>query len=68
MLPVSLLLLVFSFRKLGEEWSVDQDVTNDLEAFTCLMYGHAREKSVNSVRSIMFRKMVGENEELTTKS
>ena len=68
MLPVSLLLLVFSFRKLGEEWSVDQDVTNDLEAFTCLMYGHAREKSVNAVRSIMFRKMVGENEELTTKS
>ena len=61
MLPVSLLLLVFSFRKLGEEWSVDQEVTNDLEAFTCLMYGHAREKSVNSVRSIMLRKMTGEN-------
>ena len=34
----------------------------------CLMYGHAREKSVNTVRSIMLKKMVGVNEELTTKS
>lgn len=69
MLPVLLLLLLlFSFRKLGGEWSVDQEVTDELEAFTCLMYGHAREKSVNTVRSIMLRKMLGENEELTTKS
>ena len=68
MLPVLLLLLVFSYRKLNDEWSVDKEVTDELGAFTCLMYGHAREKSVNSVRSIMLRKMVGENEELTTKS
>ena len=70
MLPVLLLLLLllFSFRKLGDEWFVDQEVTDELEAFTCLMYGHAREKSVNTVRSIMLKKMVGENEELTTKS
>ena len=47
MLPV--LLLLFSFRKLGDKWSVDQEVTDELEAFTCLMYGYAREKSVNSV-------------------
>ena len=40
---------------------------NDLEAFTCLMYGHARERSINSVRSIMLRKMVGEDEQLTVK-
>lgn len=66
MLPV-LLLLLFSFRKLGDKWSVDQEVTDELEAFICLMYGHAREKSVNTVRSIMSRKMVGVNEELTTK-
>ena len=62
MLPV--LLLLFSFRKLGDKWSVDQEVTDELEAFTCLMYGYAREKSVNSV----WRKMVGVNKELTTKS
>jgi len=67
-LPVLLLLLLFPFRKLGDEWSADQDVTDELEAFTCLMYGHAQEKSVNSVRSIMLQKMVGEKQELTTKS
>lgn len=32
------------------------------------MYGHVREKSVNSVRSIMLRKMIGEDETLTTRS
>ena len=32
------------------------------------MYGHAREKSVNTVRSAMLKKMVGENEVLTSKS
>jgi len=65
MLPLLLLLLLFSFRKLGDEWSVDQEVTDELEAFTCLMYGHAREKSVNSVRSIMLRKMVGPSQCVT---
>ena len=40
---------------------------DELEAFTCLMYGHAREKFVNAVRSIMLNKMVGENKKLTTK-
>ena len=61
MLPVLLLLSVFSLRKIGDEWSVDQEVTDELETFACLMYGHAWEKSVNSVRSIMLRKMVVEN-------
>ena len=32
------------------------------------MYGQARAKSVNAVRSIMLKKMVGENEQLTIKS
>ena len=41
---------------------------NEIEAFTCLMYGHAREKSVNTIRSIMLKKLVGEDELLTTKS
>ena len=40
----------------------------DIEGFTCIMYGHVREKSVNSVRSIMLRKMIGEDETLTTRS
>jgi len=37
---------------------------DDLEAFTYLMYGPAREKSVNTVRSIMLKKMVGENSKI----
>ena len=32
------------------------------------MYGHAQDKSVNTGRSAMLKKMVGENEVLTTKS
>ena len=32
------------------------------------MYGYTREKSVNSVRTAMLKKMVGEDELLTTKS
>ena len=42
-------------------------MSNDVEAFTCLMYGHDRERSINSVRSIMLKKMVGEDEQLTVK-
>jgi len=48
---VVVLVFFFSFRKHGDEWSVDQEVTNELEAFTCPIYGHARKKSVNTVRS-----------------
>lgn len=60
--------LILCFRQLGDEWTVKPKVTDDIEAFTCLMYGQAREKSVNAVRSIMLKKMVGEDEKLTTKS
>ena len=41
---------------------------DDIEAFTCLMFGHARERTVNGVRSIMLQKMMGEDDQLTTKS
>jgi len=43
-------------------------MVEDIEAFTCAMYGQAREKSVNSVRSIMLKKMIGEDNTLTTRS
>ena len=55
-------------RLLGEEWSVKPEVQEQLEQFTCIMYGHARETSVNSVRTKMLRKMVGEDKKLTAKS
>lgn len=60
---------MFFLRKLGNDWSIEEEVIDDLEAFTCLMYGQAKEKSLNSVRSIMLKKMVGStDEQLTTKS
>ena len=43
-------------------------MVEDIEAFTCVMYGQACEKSVNNVRSIMLKKMIGEDEMLTTRS
>lgn len=56
------------YRKLGDEWVITEDVMKDIEAFTCLMYGYAREVSVDKVRSIMLKKMVGDDEQLTMKS
>ena len=50
MLPV--LLLLFSFGKLCDEWSEDQEVTDELEAFTCLIYGYVRVKSVSTVKLV----------------
>ena len=45
-------------RSLGDDWSVGAEIIDELEAFTCLMYGYAREKSLNTVRSLMLKKMV----------
>lgn len=56
------------FRKLGDEWFLTQDTLNELEAFTCLMYGYGREKSIDRVRAIMLRKMAGEDARMTTKA
>lgn len=39
-----------------------------LEIFTCMMYNHARDTSVNLVRSKMLKKIVGEDETLSSKS
>ena len=44
------------------------EVQEQLEAFTCAMYGQAREKSVDLVRSKLLKKMVGEDSTLNTKS
>lgn len=58
----------FLFRQLGDDWVVKPEVVADVEAFTCLMYGQGREKSIDVVRTKMLRKMVGEDEKLITKS
>ena len=62
------ILLVFVYSLLCEDWNVSPDVQQQLEQFTCIMYGEARETSVNAVRAKMLRKMVGENQSLTIKS
>ena len=54
--------------KLGDDWNVSTELYEHLEAFTCIMYGYPRATSVNEVRSSMLKKMVGENERLTSKS
>lgn len=55
-------------RSLGDEWSVHDNIIDFLEEFTCVMYGYPKEKSINSVRSIMLKKMVGDGEKMSTKS
>ena len=56
------------FAQLGSEWDLDTKVQTHLEAFTCIMYGHARVTNVDEVRTLMLKKMVGEDEALTEKS
>ena len=44
------------------------NVQHQLEAFTYVMYGQARENSLNAVRSKLLKKMVGEQNTLNSKS
>ena len=53
---------------MGDEWEVPDNVLNIIEAFTCCIYGFERDTSINLVRYKMLKKMVGEDEELTTTS
>ena len=57
-----------AFSKLGEEWIVPEDVTKYLEKLVFTISGYVRETSVNAVRTKMLKKMVGENEALTSRS
>lgn len=58
----------FHCRQLGEGWTLAPKTVEQLEAFTCLLYGYPRETSVNLVRAKMMKKMVGENETISRKS
>ena len=60
--------ILLLFRKLGEDWSVPDTLVDELEEFTCVMYGYAHEKSVNLVRYLMLQKIVGEDDQLTTET
>ncbi|KAJ8248142.1 hypothetical protein GJAV_G00238790 [Gymnothorax javanicus] len=61
-------LLRAKASQLGEEWKVKPEVQEQLEGFTCLMYGQSRLKSVNLARTKILKKMVGEDETLSCKS
>ena len=52
----------------NDNWNVKPQVLKQLEQLTCLMYTQSRESSVDVVRAKLLRKMVGEDEELTSKS
>ena len=54
-------------KSLGE-WAVFDDISSNIEAFTCLKFGYSREKRINAVRAKILRKMVGEDNQLTIKS
>ena len=68
LVTVILLLYILFYRQLGVEWKVASDLLKQLEAFTCAMYGQARDTSVNVVRSKVLKKMVGEDSTLNAKS
>ena len=55
------------FLQFGEEWDLKSHVMNQLDEFTCLVYGQNRESSMNGLRSKFLRKIVGEDEKLTFK-
>ena len=57
-----------TFSQLGSIWKVSDESTAKLEAYTCAMYGYPRETEINVVRLKMLKKMVGEDETLSTKS
>ena len=57
-----------AFEQLGDDWDVDLFMQTQIEQFTCLMYGRSRDTSVDVARAKLLRKMVGENEKLTSKS
>ena len=57
-----------AFRQLGVEWNIQPHTLEQLEQFTCLMYGQSRESSVDVVRTKLLRKMVGEDQKLASRS
>ena len=57
-----------AFRQLGEEWNLKHHVLKQLEEFTCLIYGQNRESSMEGLRAKLLRKIVVEDEKLTSKS
>ena len=54
--------------RLGDEWQVPADLLDDLDAFTCALYGKPRTKSVNDMRLMMMNDLCAKNEDYLTRS
>ena len=52
-----------TFKQLGDNWNISEDLINRLEEFGCPIFGFPRTKNVNEVRSTMLKKMVGKKTE-----
>ena len=57
-----------AFRQLGTLWQVTDMIQEEMESFTCIMYGHGRLTSVDAVRAKMLQKMVGVDRALDASS
>ena len=55
------------FMKFGEEWNLKSNVLEQLDEFINLVYGQNRESSMDGLRAKPLRKIVGEDEKLTSK-
>ena len=45
--------VLLPLRKLGDQWTVPQDVRNIIDAFTCFIFGYRPDTAVNVVPIIM---------------
>ena len=57
-----------AYSQLGELWLVTDEVQQEMESFTCTMYGHVPMRSDDAVRAKMLKKMVGTDQVLDSKS
>ena len=52
-----------TFRKMGNMLQLNDNFLQEIEAFTCDLYGHPRKKNIDEVRALMIRKMAGSGKE-----
>lgn len=57
-----------AFSQLGEDWLVTDELQQEMESFTCIMYGNGQIKSVDAVRAKMLKKMVVTEKVLDSRS
>ncbi|XP_049337187.1 uncharacterized protein LOC111196954 [Astyanax mexicanus] len=57
-----------AFSQLGTLWQVSNELQQEMESFTCVMYGHGRLTSIDAVRVKMLQKMVGVDRALDASS